>query len=85
MVIIPDGETKEEFITSLHTRMEFSSDGTIVYVRDIAFNTSYSNPNSGGSTQETFACLVADLKNEAGTLVGDYQDVRDYLLTFIGS
>jgi hypothetical protein len=85
VVIVPNGSTKEEFITSIHTRMEFSSDGLTIYVRDIAFNSSYTNPLSGGSSQETFSCLVADLKNEAGTLVGDYQAVRNYLLTFIGS
>ena len=84
VVIIPDGETKEEFITSLHTRMEFNADQTVVYIRDIAFNSSYSN-TGGGSVQETFSCLVSALKNEAGTLVGNYAAVRDYLLTFIGS
>ena len=84
VVIVPDGSTKEEFITSIHTRMEFSEDGLTVWIRDIAFTTAYEGAG-GGRFQETFSCPVSALKNQSGTLVGNYQAVRDYLLTFIGS
>jgi hypothetical protein len=85
VVIVPNGATKEEFITSLHTRMEFSIDNAIVYIRDIAFSARYDSVGLDKPNQETFSCLVSELRNQAGVLVGNYTQVKAYLLTFIGS
>ena len=84
IVIVPEGATKKDYIPSLHTRMEFSADNLTVYIRDIAFSSSYTS-TSGGTTQETFSCLVAELENEAGNLVGNLAAVETYLCNIIGS
>ena len=74
MVVQPDGG-KEHFITPFHARMEFNDAGTELTIIDLALPV-------GSSSNLT--ALVADVKNQAGSAVGDYAAVRDYLLAFIG-
>jgi len=84
IVIVPEGATKKDYIPAMHTRMEFSGDNMTVYIRDIVFSSSYTS-KTGGTTQETFSCLVAELENEAGDLVGNLAAVETYLCGIIGS
>lgn len=85
VVIEIPGKVRQEFITSLHTRMEFNEDNSIVTIRDIGYNSKYVNDVTGAPLQESFSCAVSELRNESNTLVGNYAAVRTYLLTFIGS
>ena len=82
IVVVPPGATKKEYITSMHTRFEFSADNTRVYIRDVAFNSSYTS-KGGGTTQETFSCLIGELQNEVGTPIGDIDAVENYLCDII--